>query len=83
MHFKTNISAKLPKMFCSNNSKKNLHLFPLIQVSWSRPGGHKVPVNSVQDRGRLEIHGVTRHMAGLYTCTAVEYSFLDGAQVEN
>eukprot|EP00092_Neocalanus_flemingeri_P029036 GFUD01031522.1.p1 GENE.GFUD01031522.1~~GFUD01031522.1.p1 ORF type:complete len:2660 (+),score=730.01 GFUD01031522.1:322-8301(+) len=49
-------------------------------VFWQREGGKHLPAHSAQERGRLEILGVTEEDGGEYECVAVGYEQEDGGK---
>ena len=49
------------------------------RVIWHRgPRGGQLPVNSGQERGRLELYGVREEEGGEYTCTSVSLGAAPG-----
>ena len=49
-------------------------------VFWQREGGRQLPGDSTQERGRLEILGVTPADEGDYDCVAVGHEETDGGK---
>ena len=50
------------------------------EVFWQRGGGRQLPSHATQQRGRLEILGVTIEDEGEYECVALGYEHQDGGR---
>ena len=50
------------------------------EVFWQREGGRNLPSHATQERGRLEILGVTAEDEGDYECVAEGYEQQDGGK---